>query len=153
LNAQGEKLRNVESKLDDINENLTATQKNINQIKSVFGGIKNRFFSWTSNSSKYPMPKSETNEKINAQINIKPQQPQSPVKADFVKVTNSARENQIGEHLDLMSESLARIKEMAGGMSTELDRQNNQIERLGGKFVFTDERIRGQTNDMKKLSK
>ena len=52
-----------------------------------------------------------------------------------------------------MSESLARIKEMAGGMSTELDRQNNQIERLGGKFVFTDERIRGQTNDMKKLSK
>ncbi len=52
-----------------------------------------------------------------------------------------------------MSESLARIKEMAGGMSSELDPQNNQIDRFGGKFVFTDNRLRGQTNDMKKLSK
>ena len=149
LNSQGEKLRNVENKLDDINDNLTATQKNINQIKSVFGGIKNRFFSWSSNSSKQ-IPKSETNEKINAQKEVKPQ---PPVKADFVKITNSARETQIGDHLDLMSESLARIKEMAGGMSSELDRQNYQIERLTGKSTLIGGRITSQTNDMKKLNK
>ena len=97
------------------------------------------------------MPKSETNEKINSQKEVKPQAPM-PVKADFVKITNSAREEQIGDHLNLMSESLARIKEMAGGMSSELDRQNNQIERLNTKSIATNDRITKQTSEMKRLN-
>ena len=43
LVRQGEKLSNIDQKLDEVDQTLTLTQKNINQIKSVFGGIKNRF--------------------------------------------------------------------------------------------------------------
>ena len=53
LVRQGEKLNNVDSQLDTINDNLNATQKHINQIKSVFGGLKNRFFpGWSSTNIK-----------------------------------------------------------------------------------------------------
>ena len=50
-----------------------------------------------------------------------------------------------------MSESLARIKSMAGGMSTELDRQNQTIDRLNDKSRLTNERVSDQTNQMKRL--
>uniref|UniRef100_T1IR56 t-SNARE coiled-coil homology domain-containing protein n=1 Tax=Strigamia maritima TaxID=126957 RepID=T1IR56_STRMM len=40
---QREQLQNAESKVDDTNRTLRTTQKHINSIKSVFGGIKNYF--------------------------------------------------------------------------------------------------------------
>ena len=38
---QGEQLDNVEHKLDTINQDMKTTQRHLNNIKSVFGGIKN----------------------------------------------------------------------------------------------------------------
>ena len=43
MSRQGEKLANVENKLDGMNSTLNQTQRNLNNIKSVFGGIKNWF--------------------------------------------------------------------------------------------------------------
>ena len=43
LLRQGEQLRRTEQKLDKINADLTVSQKHINSIKSVFGGLKNYF--------------------------------------------------------------------------------------------------------------
>ncbi len=144
-------MNNIEGKLDDINENLTATQKNINQIKSIFGGIKNRFVNWSSGDAKNTkLSKSETFEKSASNIPAKQQQQQQP-KAEFVKITNSAREQQIGDHFDLMSDSLARINAMAKDMSGELDRQNHTIDRLGGKTLTTNERINKQNEEMKRI--
>lgn len=48
---QGEQLDNIEEKLDDIDNTLSTTQKNINQIKSIFGGFKNRFMSSSKSSN------------------------------------------------------------------------------------------------------
>ncbi|KAK7087788.1 synaptosomal-associated protein 29-like [Littorina saxatilis] len=41
LLRQREVIQNIEKKTDDINTTLTTSQKHINNIKSVFGGIKN----------------------------------------------------------------------------------------------------------------
>ena len=43
LDEQGEKLRKVDRNLDDINAATVQTQRNLNNIKSVFGGIRNYF--------------------------------------------------------------------------------------------------------------
>ena len=43
LVRQGEQLRKVDTQLDDINASTVQTQRNLNNIKSVFGGIKNYF--------------------------------------------------------------------------------------------------------------
>lgn len=41
LLRQREVLNNIEKKTDDINSSLTSSQRHLNNIKSVFGGIKN----------------------------------------------------------------------------------------------------------------
>ena len=41
LVRQGEQLNNVERKVDDIDGDLKTSQKHLNNIKSIFGGIKN----------------------------------------------------------------------------------------------------------------
>lgn len=43
LEEQGEQLDNIESKLDKVNSDVRATQKHLDSIKSVFGGLKNWF--------------------------------------------------------------------------------------------------------------
>ena len=43
LLRQGEQLKRTEQKLDTINADLSVSQKHINSIKSVFGGVKNYF--------------------------------------------------------------------------------------------------------------
>lgn len=47
---QGEQLDNIESKVTDVDKNLTTTQKHLNSIKSVFGGMKN----WWSSKKDEP---------------------------------------------------------------------------------------------------
>lgn len=44
LVAQGEKLQNIEEAMDGVNSKLNATQKNINQLKGFFGGMKVQAF-------------------------------------------------------------------------------------------------------------
>ena len=41
LLRQREVIQNIEKKTDEINTNLTTSQRHLNNIKSVFGGIKN----------------------------------------------------------------------------------------------------------------
>ncbi|XP_077510074.1 synaptosomal-associated protein 29kDa [Amblyomma americanum] len=43
LAHQGEQLRNVDRKLDNINTNLKVSQKHLNSMKSIFGSIKSYF--------------------------------------------------------------------------------------------------------------
>uniref|UniRef100_A0A2C9M0G2 t-SNARE coiled-coil homology domain-containing protein n=1 Tax=Biomphalaria glabrata TaxID=6526 RepID=A0A2C9M0G2_BIOGL len=48
LMRQGETLNNIESKTDSMQQNLKTSQRHLNNIKSVFGGIKN----WWSTDKK-----------------------------------------------------------------------------------------------------
>ncbi|XP_033748082.1 synaptosomal-associated protein 29-like [Pecten maximus] len=41
LTRQGDQLNNIEGKVTDIDKNMSTTQKHLNSIKSVFGGLKN----------------------------------------------------------------------------------------------------------------
>ncbi|CAD5125790.1 unnamed protein product [Dimorphilus gyrociliatus] len=43
LDQQGEQLDNIEKNLDKVNTDVRATQKHLDSIKSVFGGLKNWF--------------------------------------------------------------------------------------------------------------
>ncbi|OWF46561.1 synaptosomal-associated protein 29-like [Mizuhopecten yessoensis] len=61
LTRQGEQLNNIEGKVTDIDKNMTTTQKHLNSIKSVFGGIKN----WWSTKKEDPSrPEDETSTRL-----------------------------------------------------------------------------------------
>ena len=53
-------MNNIDQKLDEVDHTLTQTQKNINQIKSIFGGLKNRFFGGSST----PVPASTSKDSL-----------------------------------------------------------------------------------------
>lgn len=55
---QGEQLDNIERKTTDMNQQMTTTQRHINNIKSVFGGVKN----WWHGKKSNQQPQSETPE-------------------------------------------------------------------------------------------
>jgi len=128
----------MDRKLDEVNQTLTVTQKNLNNVKSIFGGLKNKF-GW-GNSFKAekvedkPLPKSSSTSK-----GLDKQQQQPPVKAEFAKISGSDREVEINKNLE--------------DMSFELDRQNPVIDRIGSKVDVTNNRIDDQNKQMKKILK
>lgn len=56
---QGERLHNIDRNLDDINQDLKETKKNISNLRSFFSRIKNKFSRSTAT-------------KINKEDNVKP---------------------------------------------------------------------------------
>ncbi len=157
LVRQGEQLNNIEQRMDDVNQTLTSTQKNLNMIKSVFGGVRNKFFNWKAYSST-DMPKKPDENKTkyekstmnhSASLNvIKPVQ-----KAEFATISGSDREKEINKNLDEMSLGLSRLASLAKDMNFELDKQNNQLNRLNFKSEATHSKINDQNAQIKKVLK
>ena len=137
-------------KLDDVNETLTSTQKNINSVKSKFGGLKNKL--GLSKSLKVEKTKEKSASKSDKQKQQQQQQ-QPPVKAEFAKISGSDREVEINKNLEDMSLGLSRLTALAKDMSFELDRQNPVIDRIGSKVDVTNNRIDDQNKQMKKILK
>lgn len=150
LHNQGEKLKSIDEKLDDVDQTLTATQKNINQIKSIFGGFKNRFMSSSKSSNSLKeekIPKSNTKEKISD----KKKNNSPPQKPAFEVITGSDREKELNKNLDEMSSGLNILSSLAKDMKLELDRQNPMIDRITDKSHKTHEKMESQDRQMKKI--
>lgn len=153
LVRQGEQLNGLEDKLDDIDHTLTTTQKNINKIKSVFGGIKNSFmFRGSGQPPKAEMSKGEkklikeNNARLTAsqsENNIRP--------AAFETITGSDREKDINSNLDEMSRGLKNLNSLALDMKFELERQDPLIKRITDKSEKVHTKIKAQEWDMKRI--
>lgn len=165
LLRQGEQLDNIERKTDEINETMTVTQKHLNSIKSVFGGVKNW---WTSKKkpaeSSVPEAKpsrlQETVEKHKAQDCRGFYEEDNDLDEDFMKgartqyikpVTHSAREEQVNENLGQISDGLTALKGLALGLGNEIERQNTQLDRMGPKVDKANTLLEGQNKQMRNI--
>ena len=128
---------------------LNMTQKHVNSLKSIFGGIKNRF-ARNKNPKKNELPdfKSSSSSTISRKIVQTAQQ-----KADFVPLTGSDREKETFKNLEEMSVGLSHITSLAKDMSNELDRQNYTIERITDKTDKTKAKMDFQHHQMKRVLK
>lgn len=173
LLRQGEQLNNIERKTDEINQTMTVTQKHLNNIKSVFGGIKNWWGAKkTSTAAKEPETKpnrlQETLEKHRSDQPVRRNpdtrgfyQEDDDLDEDFMKgartqqyfkpVTHSAREEQLNENLGEISNGLTTLKGLALGLGDEIERQNNQLDRLGPKVGKANDRLEHQNKQMKTI--
>ena len=147
LVRQGEQLDNINKKLDDVDQTLTATQKNINQIKSIFGGFKNKFMGKSSSTNlikedakKKPMPTSSSSNSF-----------QNQNRAENVAITGSDREKEIYKNLDEMSSGLTHLNSLAKAMTFELDRQDPLIGNITAKSERTHAKIDSQNDQMKRI--
>lgn len=175
---QREQLERTDRRLDDINNTLRFSQKHIQGIKSVFGGLKNYF----SGSKSMDLPPGSSAGEVRT-----PESPMSPTSnyALLDKLNNSAesaRRNSehpsfrirgvseedeednrltatkniaavLERNLDEMSGSIARLKGLAIGLSEEIDVQNDLIDNITDKAEKADITLQRQNKDIRHLLK
>ena len=156
LVAQGEKLNRINEGQDDVNNTLTATQKDLNKVKSVFGGLKNKFL---RNSHKVDTKPGKNAPKTDSGKNFflllrktffcfdMQEQPE----VEFARITGSDREVELNKNLEEMSKGLSHLKSLGEGMSFELDRQKPVIVGIESKAYSIKGRINDQNEQMKDI--
>lgn len=174
LLRQGEQLDNIERKTTEMNQEMTTTQKHLNNIKSVFGGVKNW---WSGRKPAKPTTPPEPKESKlrdtvqNSKNNFQErqnldtsgfgsledddldQQFMAGSRKQMIKpVTNSAREKEIDANLGLMSDGISKLKNLAIGLGDEIERQNVQIDtRIAPEMDKLNLNLDNQNKQMKKI--
>uniref|UniRef100_A0A0N5A1R2 t-SNARE coiled-coil homology domain-containing protein n=1 Tax=Parastrongyloides trichosuri TaxID=131310 RepID=A0A0N5A1R2_PARTI len=164
LLEQREKLEKTEQNLDKIQHTTSLTQRNLNNLKSVFGGFfKNKF----SRKPAEPVPSitpSSTSDKLASYTtgdmkntsfnrNTGPSQPTlSQNSRDAIKGTRwEEMDNEIEANLNSMSSNLSRLKQLGTVLGEEVEDQNKMLDRIQMKADRNDAVVRSQDAQMKKL--
>ena len=142
LQCQGEQLNRIERNLDKIQNDMTIANRHIKSVNSVFGAIGNYF-------KKAPKPK-ESVPQSSPSSGITDLQADSSLyyrgrdepngygtgargseKLQGNKCSSrDPREREIDANIDLISRGLGRLKEDALILGGEIERQNDQLDRL-----------------------
>ncbi|KFU89631.1 Synaptosomal-associated protein 29, partial [Chaetura pelagica] len=180
LVRQGEALKRTEQMVDKMDQDLKTSQKHINSIKSVWGGLVNYF------KAKPPENKPEQNgtpeysancRLKEAIISSKEQEPKyqeshpnlrklynsdndfsnadsvSSVQRDSYPKNQQLRayHQKIDSNLDEMSSGLSRLKNLALGLQTEIDEQDDVLDRLTRKVETLDVNIKSTDKKIRQL--
>ncbi|KFZ51149.1 Synaptosomal-associated protein 29, partial [Podiceps cristatus] len=180
LVRQGEALKRTEQMVDKMDQDLKTSQKHINSIKSVWGGLVNYFKAKPPESKPEQNGTSEyyTNSRLKeAMMSSKEQEskyqeshpnlrkldnPENDFsKADLVSSvqrdsypTNQhlrAYHQKIDNNLDEMSSGLSRLKNLALGLQTEIDEQDDVLDRLTKKVETLDVNIKSTDKKVRQL--
>jgi len=175
LNRQKEQLKRTEERLDDINSTLKTSERHLQGIKSVFGGIKNYFSSRnaSSNNTGAANIQEAPNGNINSNIasrtsynsNNQNGHEDESDRLDDTRSQNHPSLRTRGLHenatktvdevldsnLDEMSLGLGRLKGLALNLNEELEEHNSILDRLDDKSANADWRVKKQNKDMDKL--
>ncbi|XP_013406429.1 synaptosomal-associated protein 29 [Lingula anatina] len=176
LVRQGEQLDNIETKVARINQDTKTSQKHLNNIKSIFGGIKN----WFSKDKEPPATIPER-EPSSLQTWVEGQsgrddlqeRDHNPDNHPAMRIRNSegrgavggtgrgqtqayggkrdAYDEQVDKNLDEMSGVLSRLQFLGKGLGTEIDRQNEQIDRIDLATEKATTNVDDQNKQMRKI--
>ncbi|OWR54979.1 synaptosomal-associated protein 29-like [Danaus plexippus] len=170
LARQREALENTSRRLDDINTNLTTSQKHLNGIKSVFYGFKNYLSdktektppkstaspgsrSWkagtssrveeaTSSGSEPDNFRSHPTTRLRGLDDQMPSEPMSGTQ-NLNKILDA--------NLDEMVTHITRLKGLGMALGEEIETQNNLIDEIHNKADIADIKIGQQNKQMNKL--
>ncbi|XP_008840461.1 synaptosomal-associated protein 29 [Nannospalax galili] len=171
-------LEHTEKMVDKMDQDLKTSQKHINSIKSIFGGFVNYFKSKPvetppeQNGSIAPQPNSRLKEAINTSkdqeakyqashpnlrrlddVDPIPRGPDSAVSTEaYPKNPNlRAYHQKINSNLDELSMGLGRLKDIALGMQTEIEEQDDILDRLTTKVDKLDINIKSTEKKVRQV--
>ncbi|XP_016059813.1 PREDICTED: synaptosomal-associated protein 29 [Miniopterus natalensis] len=171
-------LERTEKMVDKMDQDLKISQKHINSIKSVFGGFVNYFKSKPAetppeqNDTLIPQPNSRLKEAISTskeqeaqyqashpnlrKLNDSDSIPQGAVSAVNTEAYPKnphlrAYHQKIDSNLDELSTGLGRLKDIALGMQTEIEEQDDIIDRLTNKVDKLDVNIKSTERKVRQL--
>lgn len=158
LAKQREQLEKTRDQLDTINTSLKFSQRHLNGIKSMFGGLKNylsgksdlepsKISPSSSNSSTIASPQLSVDERYSShpttRLRNDPVQQQMNPNVNFNK--------QLDRNLEEMCDSLSRLKGLAIDLNGEIDTQNDLIDDINNKVEDVDAKIGKQNRSMLKI--
>ncbi|XP_067862199.1 synaptosomal-associated protein 29 [Heptranchias perlo] len=176
LIRQGEALKRADKMMDKMDQDLKVSQRHINSIKSIFGGITNYFKSKNSEPQASPVSESQTRTKLQDVLD-KSKQQEDQYRANHPNLrkldtsgfgassssttaeNNSYHKNdilrtyheQIDNNLDEISSGLGRLKGLAIGLQTEIGDQDDIIDRLTTKAEHVNSKIIATDRQIRKL--
>ncbi|KHJ91657.1 HAD hydrolase, family IIA [Oesophagostomum dentatum] len=167
LLEQREKLERTERNLDEIHRTTQVTQRNLNSLKSVFGGFFKNKFSRKPPESIPEMPQSKSASKLADTlgdlnsggssasfpgVNTSGVPTLSESSRNAIKGTRwEAMDNQIDENLDAMSQNLRNLRRLGEDLGREVDEQNQMLDRIQTKADRNDAIVRVQDKQMQKI--
>ncbi|XP_048852845.1 synaptosomal-associated protein 29 [Brienomyrus brachyistius] len=180
LKRQGEVLKRTERMVDNMDEDLKTSQRHINTIKSVWGGIVNYFKAKPEPNAAPEQPvayqpssklqdalsqsqghqdeyqQSHPNmRKLNTSgfgaSGISPEESISSQNGYPRNQQLRAIHQQLDDNLDDMSLGLSRLKNLGLGLQTEIEDQDVTLDSLMNKVDRTDSKIRATNQQIKNL--
>ncbi|CAL2038155.1 hypothetical protein CAEBREN_12047 [Caenorhabditis brenneri] len=173
LLEQREKLENTEKNLDEIHRTTQQTQRNLNNLKSFFGGFfKNKLTKKPAEPSEVPaVPQSKSASRLSetsASISAggssasfsgpsgayggSGQRTLNESSRNAIKGTRwEAMDNQIDENLDMMSANLRNLQRLGQDLGKEVDDQNKMLDRIHYKADRNDAIVRDQDKQMQRI--
>ncbi|XP_071428270.1 synaptosomal-associated protein 29 [Pithys albifrons albifrons] len=180
LVRQGEALKRTEQMVDKMDQDLKTSQKHINSIKSVWGGLVNYFkakppeskpeqngapeyyansrlkeamMSSKEQESKYQESHPNLRKLDNSDNDFSKADLVSSVERDSYPKNQQLRayHQKIDTNLDEMSSGLSRLKNLALGLQTEIEEQDDMLDRLTRKVETLDINIKNTDKRVRQL--
>uniref|UniRef100_A0A8C8ZM00 Synaptosomal-associated protein 29 n=1 Tax=Prolemur simus TaxID=1328070 RepID=A0A8C8ZM00_PROSS len=129
-------LMRTEKMVDKMDQDLKTSQKHINSIKCVFGGLVNYF------KFKPAETTPEQNGTLTPQPNSRLKEAVSTSKEQEAKYQASHPNLRKLDDVDSLSVGLGRLKDIALGMQTEIEEQDDTLDRLTTKVDKLDANIK-----------
>lgn len=155
LDDQGEKMDRIEEGMDQINADMKEAEKNLTGMEKCCGicvvpcnkstSFKEDEGTWKGN---------EDGKVINKQPQRVIEGPNITPQGGYIaKITNDARETEMDENLGQVNTMIGNLKNMALDMGSELENQNQQIEKISTKTKSNDLRISAANQRTRNLLK
>lgn len=180
LVRQGEALKRTEQMVDKMDQDLKTSQRHINSIKSVWGGLVNYFkakppeskpeqngapeyyansrlkeamMSSKEQESKYQESHPNLRKLDNSDNDFIKADLDSSVQRDAYPKNQQLRayHQKIDTNLDEMSSGLSRLKSLALGLQTEIEEQDDMLDRLTKKVETLDVNIKNTDRKVRQL--
>jgi len=135
LEQQGEQLNRIEGGLDNINAEMKEAEKHLTGMEKWCGLCVMPWYKRKKikdiDDSKWETSKDGT---------VVQKQPGGGVASGshsggtyIERITNDAREDEMEENMQAVGSVLSNLKEMSQAMGGEIERQNKQLDKIGGK--------------------
>jgi len=158
LEQQGEQLNRVEAGLDNINADMKEAEKHITGMEKWCGLCVMPWYRRKRikdvDDSKWETSKDGTVVKRQpGQEGAGPSSQSGPSGQYIERITNDAREDEMEDNMQAVGGVLSNLKNMAADMGGEIERQNKQLDKIGGKADRADVNIGVANKRTEKLLK
>jgi len=155
LEEQGEQLNRVEAGLDNINADMKEAEKHLTGMEKWCGLC---LMPWNRRKKVKDLDESKWEaQEVGKDGSVVKRQPaggQGEAGGPFIqRITNDAREDEMEDNMQSVSNVLGNLKNMAADMGGELERQNKQLDKIDIKASGADVKINSANKRTEKLLK